>query len=211
MSVVAIIGSGNVGRSLASRLIGAGHTVRFGARDAAKARAALGPGLDGVFVGDGADAARGADVLILAVPAAAAVSAAQQAAPSPQTVVVDATNPLRWDGGPVWNPPAEGSNTAAIAAALPGHAVVKGFNHFGAEIMADPSTAHGAAHALFAGDDVAAKQRVMQLAQSIGFTARDAGALRNAAVLENLCVLWIQLATAGGLGRDYAFCIAPRR
>jgi len=36
-------------------------------------------------------------------------------------------------GGPVWNPPPAGSVTAALAAALPGVAVVKGFNYFGAE------------------------------------------------------------------------------
>ena len=35
--------------------------------------------------------------------------------------------------------------------------------------------------------------------------AHDVGPLRNAAVLENLAVLWIQLATAGGLGRQFAF------
>lgn len=156
------------------------------------------------------DAVVGASVLLLTVPADAAVDTARGLGPlGAGTVVVDCTNPIRWVGGPVWNPPREGSVASALAAALPGVAVVKGFNHFGAEIHADPHLAGGPADAFFAGDDVAAKKRIMALAERIGFRAFDAGPLRNAAVLENLTVLWIQLATTG-VGRNYAFRVDER-
>jgi predicted dinucleotide-binding enzyme len=203
--VVAIIGAGKVGASLGARLSAAGEVVRFGVRDVAKAAA---KGVDALSV---RDAVVGATVVLLTVPADAAVDTARGLGPLPAgTVVVDCTNPIRWAVGPVWNPPPAGSVTAAIAAALPGVAVVKGFNHFGAEIHADPRLAGGPADAFFAGEDVAAKKRIMALAGRIGFRAFDAGPLRNAAVLENLTVLWIQLSSTG-VGRNFAFRIDERR
>ena len=36
-----------------------------------------------------------------------------------------------------------------------------------------------------------------------GFSPIDAGPLRNAAVLENVAILWIHLAMVGGRGRDF--------
>jgi NADPH-dependent F420 reductase len=203
--VVAIIGAGNVGSSLGARLAKTGDVVRFGVRDVAKAAAS---GVKGTTV---RDAVVGASVVLLTVPADAAVETARGLGPLGEgTVVVDCTNPLRFAGGPVWNPPREGSVASALSAALPGVAVVKGFNHFGAEIHADPQLAGGPADAFFAGDDVAAKRRVMALAERIGFRAMDAGPLRNAAVLENLTVLWIQLAMTG-VGRNYAFRVDGRK
>jgi predicted dinucleotide-binding enzyme len=202
--VIAIIGAGNVGSSLGARLAEAGFAVRFGVRDPAKAAA------KGVTAMSVTDAVAGAHVVLLTVPADAAVDAARGLGPLGGAVIVDCTNPLRWAGGPVWSPPPAGSVTAALAAALPGVAVVKGFNHFGAEIHADPRLAGGPADAFFAGDDLGAKERVMAVAERIGFRARDAGPLRNAAVLENLTVLWIQLASTG-TGRNFAFRVDERK
>lgn len=100
--------------------------------------------------------------------------------------------------------------TQALAVAYPGLVIVKGFNHFGVEIQADPKLAGGPADAFFAGEDPAARQTAMRLAERMGFRAHDAGPLRNAAALENLAVLWIQLAIAGGAGRQFSFRVAAR-
>lgn len=196
--VVAIIGAGNVGGYLGARFRTAGVDVRFGVRNPDKP--------EGKAVGamPVVAAAAGASVILLTVPANAAVDVARGLGPLRGVILVDCTNPVRWDGGPVWNPPREGSMTAALAAALPTVPIVKGFNHFGAEIHENPRMAGGPADAFFAGDDTSAKSRVMALADRIGFRAFDAGPRRNAAVLENLAVLWIQLA-GGGLGRQFAF------
>lgn len=210
MTSVAILGAGNVGFALGTRIAGAGCAVRFGVRDADAVRAELPAALATAFVGRPADAVRDAEIVIVAVPAAAAQEVLASAGPLDGKVIVDATNPLRWEAGPVWNPPREGSMAAVIAAAFPAAKVIKGFNHFGAEIQADPAMAHGAADALFAGDAAEAKQRVMALALAMGFAPRDAGPLRNAGVLENLAVLWIHLATVGGAGRQIAFRIEGR-
>ncbi|MCA9708889.1 MAG: hypothetical protein KDK70_23795, partial [Myxococcales bacterium] len=104
----------------------------------------------------------------------------------------------------------EGSNSAALAAALPGARVIKAFNTFGAEFHADPSLPGGGADVPIAGDDAEARQRVADLAESAGFTPIDAGPLRNAAVLENVAMLWIHLATVGGHGRSGAFKLVSR-
>jgi predicted dinucleotide-binding enzyme len=63
----------------------------------------------------------------------------------------------------------------------------------------------GPAEAFFAGDDRDAKTLVMDLAGKMGFRPHDAGPLRNASLIENLAVLWIQLASTEGAGRQFAF------
>ena len=110
----------------------------------------------------------------------------------------------------MWNSPPEGSVAAAIARAVPDAHVVKGFNTFGAEFHKDPGRAGVPADVFLAGDDAGAKKRVIDLATVAGFHAVDAGPLRNAAVLENLAMLWIHLATVGGHGRDFTFVMRSR-
>jgi hypothetical protein len=120
-------------------------------------------------------------------------------------IVVDCTNPLTWNDGPVWSPPPAGSVAAAIAQAVPYARVIKGFNTFGAEIHLDPSLGGTVADVFLAGDDAGAKAAVASVAEAAGFTPVDSGPLRNAAVLENLAILWIHLALREGHGRSWAF------
>jgi 8-hydroxy-5-deazaflavin:NADPH oxidoreductase len=158
------------------------------------------------------EAARGASLVILATPAAAAVEIVGSLGELGDAIVVDATNPVRWSGGPVWAPPAEGSVTQAIAKAYPGVRVVKAFNGFGAEFHANPKLpgiAEGVT-VFMAGDDAEAKRTVASVASAAGFSPVDAGPLRNAGVLENAAVLWIHLAMAGGLGRGIALQLVRR-
>ncbi|MGC4082364.1 MAG: NADPH-dependent F420 reductase [Vicinamibacterales bacterium] len=202
MTKVAIIGTGNVGTPLGRRLAQAGYPVTFGARNVAAATEKM-TGI-AVSVASPRDAAADADVVLLTVPANVAVITAVDLQLRPTTILVDCTNPLRWDGGPVWEPPAEGSMAAALAHAVPDARVVKGFSHFGAEIHEDPMVSGQAADMFVAGDDAAAKATVMALGTALGYHAIDAGSLRNAALLENLAMLWIQLAISGK-GRHFAF------
>ena len=204
-SPVAILGAGTVGQALAERLLASGLTVRFGARNPQEVRAKLLTSLTETPSFLPHEAAAPCGVVLLAVPAAAALDAARSLGNLEGKILVDCTNPLRWDNGPVWAPPPEGSVTAALEAALPAASVIKGFNHFGAEIQRNPELSSGPADAYFAGDDPEAKTQAMELAQQMGFRPYDAGPLRNAATLENLAVLWIHLATVGGIGRDFGF------
>ncbi|MGH8210877.1 MAG: hypothetical protein ACREU6_15055 [Steroidobacteraceae bacterium] len=49
------------------------------------------------------------------------------------------------------------------------------------------------------------KPTVLKLATDIGFEAIDAGNLVEARLLEPYAMLWIHLANAKGLGRDFAY------
>ncbi|MEZ4424606.1 MAG: NAD(P)-binding domain-containing protein [Gemmatimonadota bacterium] len=201
---VTLLGAGSVGSAMGRRLAAVGVPVRYGLRDIPSPADLPGP------ASDPRSAAAGADLVLVAVPADAAVEALSAAAPAAGTVVVDLTNPLRWDQGPVWAPPAGGSVAARLAEAFPHLRVLKGFNHFGAEIQADPAFEPARPLALFAGDDAEAKQVALGLAERMGFEALDAGPLRNAALLEALAVTWIHLATVGGAGREIAFQLLRR-
>lgn len=207
---VAIIGSGNVGSALGSRLASAGFDVVFGVREGSDANDAVARTGGKARQAPIPDAVKQAEVVFLAVPGAAALDAAKSLGADDGKIIVDCNNPIRWDEGPVWNPPSEGSLAAAIQAALPSARVVKAFNQFGAEFHADPTLADTNADVFLAGDDAKAKAVVGALAEGAGFRPIDSGPLRNAAVLENLAVLWIHLALVGGHGRDVAFKLLSR-
>ena len=209
-STVAIIGAGNVGAALAATFGRAGVAVRLGLRagkDAGELLARLGERASAHPI---EEAVAGGEVVFLAVPGSAALQAARSLGDVGGRVLVDCTNPLTWSEGPVWAPPPEGSNAQAIQAALPDARVVKAFNTFGAELHAEPAIAGAGADVHIAGDDAAARAAVSALARAAGFTPLDCGPLRNAAVLENLAMLWIHLATVGGQGRQIAFRLVRR-
>lgn len=196
---IAVIGAGHVGGNLGTRFARSGLEVRFGVREAKPELLAR---ATGATASAPAEAAAWGDVVILAVPGPVAVEVARSLSHElAGKIVVDCNNPLVWRDGPVWNPPPEGSLASAIAAAAPGARVLKGFNTFGAEFHEDPR----GCDVFFAGDDVAAKSALSELATRAGFHPVDAGPLRNASVLENLAMLWIHLATVGGRGRAWTF------
>ena len=86
-----IIGAGNVGNSLATGWIQAGHAVTFGVRDPN----APPSGPAGATYASVADAARGADVVVLATPWQAVADAIGTAGNLAGKVLIDCTNPLR--------------------------------------------------------------------------------------------------------------------
>lgn len=209
---IAIIGTGNVGGGLATTLAKAGYALQLGVRPGSDVKALLGACGAKASATSPEDAAAWAEVVFLAVPAAAAVDVARAlGAKLEGKVVVDCNNPLTWKDGPVWAPPAEGSLAAAIAKAAPGAHVVKAFNQFGAEHHADPRKTGAPAHVLMAADDAGAKAKVATIARTAGFEPIDAGPLRNAGLLENLAMLWIHLAMVGGQGREFVFALRGDR
>jgi len=56
-----------------------------------------------------------------------------------------------------------------------------------------------------AGDDEAAKNKVIEFARSLDFEAADTGALSNARYIEPMAELGIQLAYGRGLGTQIGF------
>ncbi|HXW76622.1 MAG TPA: NAD(P)-binding domain-containing protein, partial [Candidatus Eremiobacteraceae bacterium] len=141
---IAILGSGDVGQSLAQGFLSRGHEVMMGSREPRSDRleqwrAAAGPKAS---TGTFAEAARFAELAVLAVPWSAVASAIELSAPENLRgkIVIDVTNPLKSEEG---KPPglAVGHIDSAgetVARSLPGAKVVKAFNSVGHELMVDP-------------------------------------------------------------------------
>jgi predicted dinucleotide-binding enzyme len=207
---VAVIGAGNVGGNLGTRFASAGIPVQFGMKEGSDPKELLARA-KGATAATLAAAAAWADIVFLAVPGSVALEVASSLAKELDgKIIVDCNNPITWKEGPVWNPPPEGSLAAAIAKAVPGARVVKGFNTFGAEFHLDPNHAGVPAQVFLASDDAGAKAAVSEVATTAGFVPFDAGPLRNAAVIENHAILWIHLALVGGQGRDFTFVMKKR-
>jgi len=201
---IGILGAGHVGGSLGIGLSNAGHSIRFGVRDPDRPRAVLDRCEGDAKLVDLATAGA-ADVVFLTMPWAAVQATLTAAGDLSGTVLVDCTNAVAWRDGPVVADTPAGSAALTVAELAPGARVVKAFNDFGAELLLAPEVEGQVADALVAGDEPAAKQAVMGLAEDLGFRAVDAGPLRNAVLLEHRAVLWIHLAMKGGLGRSIAF------
>ena len=207
---IGIVGAGTVGGALGRGWSRAGHDVRFGVRDtgAAELRELLkeiGGGATAVSV---QDAARFGDIVVLAVPWAAAGDALAAAGDLDGKVLLDCTNPLR---AYLSGLTTEGGLSAAerIAGWAPGARVVKVFNTTGANNMLDPRYPEGAVTMLYCGDDAGAKDVAARLAADLGFEPLDAGGLERADLLEHFAMLWISLAV-GGYGREIAFRLMRR-
>ncbi len=180
---IAIIGTGNMGAGLASALASAGHAVSIGARDLVKA-AALADQIGHGAVGGGiAAAAKLADVVILALPFAAAAEAITLADGLAGKVLVDISNPISAD----YKELVIGHTTSAaeeIQKLAPQARVVKAFNTIFAQLLAPEARTGKTLQVFVAGDDTAAKASVADLAKSIGFEAVEAGPLTNSRYLE---------------------------
>lgn len=206
---ISILGAGNVGMALAGALVRAGQPVTIGVPDPtryAQAVAALG---ELATLTDSNDAIEQGELVILAVPYAAALTIAQARSDWQGRVLVDATNPL----APGLAGLSLGTTTSGaeqIAERAHGARVVKAFNTTGAENMADSRYTQGQLMMPVAGDEAAARQQVLALATLIGFDAIDMGPLSSARYLEPLAMVWIHLAFKQGQGRRFAFARVTR-
>jgi NADPH-dependent F420 reductase len=208
---IAIIGSGNVGGALGRAWGSRGHLITYGVRHLAseKVRQLVEESGRGARATTVAELAVEAEIVLLAVPWSAAEVALQDAGDLAGKIVVDATNPLRpnMSGLELGHTTSGGEKVAAWA---PGARVVKAFNTVGAVHMAEPMIGGERASMLVCGDDAAAKETVMNLAEELGFEPIDAGPLTQARLLEPLAMLWISLAYTCGLGTDIAFRLLRR-
>ena len=192
---VAIIGTGNIGKALGGTLTRAGHHVTLAGRDADKARNVAAD----VGAADAAtpvDAARDADVIVLAVPFAALEDVAKElGSVADGSVVIDVTNPLTSDysgletaGGP--------SAAERLAELMPNAKVAKAFNTLFGSVQADPNALGTTVDGLYATSDNDARVKVAELLRSAGFRPVDAGQLEAARQLEAMAFLNISMQMA---------------
>lgn len=180
---VAILGgSGALGSGLARRLTQAGWSISIGSRQAAPP--------DRLTY---ADAAKGCDIAILAVPYAAQLDVIALVAPHlAGKVLIDATVPLVPPAVSRVQLPAEGSAALrARAAAGPDVRVVSAFQNVGAHWF------HGdgpiGCDVLVTGDDPAARASAIAIAEACGMRGFHAGPLANAVAAEALTSVLIAI------------------
>lgn len=190
---VLIIGSGNMGRGIATRAIAGKHSVTLHDEDGGKALA-LAKELGASVAGDIRDAISGSDLVVLATPYEGTLAiVGKLAAHLDGKVVIDISNPLNETySGLVTDPRTSAAET--IRGMLPaGTKVVKAFNTTFAGTLVAGQVAGQTLDVLIAGDDEAAKATVAEFVTSAGLTAIDTGALDRARQLEAMALLGITL------------------
>jgi predicted dinucleotide-binding enzyme len=210
---LAIIGAGGVGGTLGVAWARkAGHEIFFGVTNPRSDKTqALLRRIGGARAGTAAEAAAFGDVIVLATPWPATEAAIRSMGDLRGRIVLDATNPLAMGpdglGLEIGHGISGGEKVQGWAA---GASVFKTLNTTGFNNMAEPAF-NGVKSVMFvAGDDEAAKPKVMTLIGELGFEPVDAGLLRAARLLEPHAMLWIHLALNRGFGRDWAFALLRR-
>ena len=201
---IAIIGAGNVGRALATSLTRAGHDVKLSAAHPEHAREAAAQ-TGATAAASNSEAVSNADLIVLAVPAAALDDlAGELGSQVGGKVLVDVANRP--------TPSADGPSTSIaeeLQAKIPQAKVVKAFNTAFASRQAQPQVAGIAPDGYVAGDDATAKQTVLDVVESVGFRPVDAGSLAAARTLEGMAWLNIQRNMAGGSWQDAWVLVGP--
>jgi NADPH-dependent F420 reductase len=208
---IAIIGAGNVGRALATSFGRAGHKVVITSRDVSHA-AQLAAVVDGATTAPSPRAAaEGADVVVLAIPFASAAEVAVNLRPAiAGSPVIDVSNRMTFGANGV-EMDTRTSNAEELAVLLPEAKVVKAFNTLFSSNQADPVLDGVKLDGFVAGDDEAAKARVLELVASIGLNPVDVGPLVRARQLESLAFLNIalQIANDGQWRSGWQLVAAP--
>jgi len=194
LTVGVLGGTGPLGGGLARRFAAAGLAVVVGSRDAERGTRIAAEMLADVPTGtvtgaDNAEAARRADLLVVAVPYEGHAELLRGLAEDLDgKIVVDAVNPLGFDArGAFALHVAEGSAAQQAAALLPGSRVTAAFHHVSAPLLLDVSVGSVDLDVLVLGDDREATDTVQALAELIpGVRGIYGGRLRNAGQVEAL-------------------------
>jgi len=185
MDKIAVIGAGNIGRTLGGKWAAAGHDVVYGVRS---------PGATGTAAV--ADAVADAEVVVLAVPGAAAkevITSLGEALVG--KVVIDATNDIQGGAGKLHalNELAEGAHP------------VRAFNTLGWENFANPVFDGVTADLFYAAEEGAAKEVADRLITEVGLRPVWLGGVDAFDLVDSLTRLWFTLAFQRKLGRRLAF------
>lgn len=204
---IAVLGTGSVGRTIATKLVQLGHEVTMGSRSAESAGLREwqdetgGGGHGGTF----ADAASGAELVFNCTAGEASLDALSAAGADNLAgkVLVDVANPLDFSRGmpPTLTVCNDDSLGERIQAAFPQAKAVKALNTVNAQVMTDPGRLPGAHNIFVCGNDESAKATVGELLQSFGWPAEsivDLGEIGAARGTEMYLPLWLCL--MGALG-----------
>jgi len=203
---IAIIGAGNVGGALATKWAHKGHHIFLGVRNIEEFKGKELLQNPNTSVHSITEAVQHADVILLATPALAAISAAQSLGDTTGKIIIDAMNIVMGRG-----PEGFANTSDAILANTQTRDVVKCFNTTGYNNMENPEYDGTAIDMFVAGDSVAGKAAAEQLAIDAGFaTCYNVGGNDRFALMEQFAWFWINLALVQGQGREMGFKLLKR-
>jgi len=190
---IAMIGTGDVSSALGPRFAALGHTIVYGSRDPSREKvsdliARTGHGASAMVP---AEAATGADIVVLAVPGDVIEAVTKGLGDLAGKIIIDPTNALRRGEDGLFEMAVESSNAELVQGWAPDAFVVKAFNTLNWRQMADPKSAGGPVSIPLVGDSAEAKAVVASLVEGIGLEPIDLGPVRYAHVLEGMLVLWV--------------------
>ncbi|MFC9386208.1 NADPH-dependent F420 reductase [Streptomyces venezuelae] len=233
---IAVLGTGEVGRRLATKLVSLGHEVTMGSRTADNPEAAkwaeehgggatggtggeanggtgAGPASGSAAHGTFADAAAPAELVVNATGGLVSLAVLESVGADGLRgkVVVDVSNGLDFSEGfpPKVVTPDGGSVAEQLQKAFPEARVVKTLNTMTNTVMVDPGRVPGHHNVFLSGDDEEAKAVVAELLGSFGWASDriiDLGDLSSARAAEQLLPLWLRLYGKFGTG-DFNFAV----
>ena len=190
---IGVLGTGNVGRTIAAKLVELGHDVRVGSRTAKD---------DAVTF---ADAAAHGELIFNCTAGDKSLEALRMAEADnlADKILVDVANPLDFSRGmpPILAVCNADSLGEEIQRFFPRSKVVKALNTVNCNVMVDPSVVPGEHDVFVCGNDEGAKNEVRELLGSFGWPAErinDLGDITAARGTEMYLPLWLRLVGVTG-------------
>ena len=208
IKLVAVLGSGIVGKTLADGFLKHGYDVVRASRDPSKLADWLKTAGNHACAGTFEEAAKACDMIVLAVSGTGAESALELCGVDnlKNKIIIDTTNPI---GGPPDDGVLEfftGQNDSLmerLQAKVPDARFVKAFSCVGNAHMVNP-TFKDKPSMFICGEDSGAKKQVSDILDKFGWEIEDFGGVKSARAIEPLCMLWCIPLFAGSKG-NYAF------
>jgi 8-hydroxy-5-deazaflavin:NADPH oxidoreductase len=211
---IAVLGTGDVGNRLATKLVSLGNEVMMGSRTAKNPKAAAWAQVNGAkaSIGTFEDAAKFGEVVFNCTAGAVSLQALKLAGKKnlAAKVLVDVANPLDFSKG--MPPTLTVCNTDSlgeqIQRAFPDAKVVKALNTIGNQVMVNPAMVPGEHDTFVCGNDPQAKAKVVEILHAFGWKSPiDLGDIQAARGLEMMLPVWVELMVALRT-RDFNFKIA---
>jgi 8-hydroxy-5-deazaflavin:NADPH oxidoreductase len=193
---IGVLGSGVVGKTLASGFLKYGHQVKIGTSNESKLSDWLKSSGPNGSVGSFEESAQFGDIIVLAVKGLAALSVLEKSGKNnlKNKTIIDTTNPIA-DTAPVngvlkFFTDINLSLMEDLQNNYPESNFVKCFSCAGSALMVNPDF-NGAKPTMFiAGNNVNAKSQVKEILDWFGWEIEDMGSAEAARAIEPLCILW---------------------
>lgn len=199
MKKIGILGTGDVGNHIATKLVALGYEVKMGSRTATNEKALEWAKQNGenASAGTFAEVADFGDIIFNCTRGENTLSVIQQAGVEKFSgkIVVDVTMPLDLSKGFPFSLLPQYSNTTSLSEEIqkliPEAKVTKSLNIVNSELMANPEKGASTATMLLAGNDAQAKEEVKTILTQFGWKdILDLGGIQAARGMESFSSMW---------------------